>query len=576
MVCLAVAQVLLGFASERRWLRFARSRLGHLFPYLPKQPAYNRRLRAAGPAVARVIRHLACSSPSWWDQLRLLDSTPVPCASSRETVKRSDLAGVAAYGYCRSHHRYFWGLRLYLLCAPDGMPVAWCLAKANLGERDVAASLLENAVRPGQVVLADKGFAGRDFEAHVEDLGARLLRPDRKDEPRRFGSLGGLRQWVESVFDTLKGQLSLEDHGGRTPGGVFVRVAQRLLALAAAVWWNWELGEPVKRSLVAYDHRGRRPNGINRLGAEERAGLRSGGRGGGTSGRRVGKPGGVDRRGERSRGERGERGRAPESAEGMRASGHGRGGRLRRPAPPRGRAGRTRGPARGPGCEPGVVAVGTAGGGHRSGRSRRELGGAGPHAAVVVDERLGPHGVGEAPAGLAVVVDVADAPPRPHQEPVGEAVDLDHPGRVVPVGAAGRCLLEDLDGLEPSFAGEAHPVRPAAPRPVLASPGRRREAPDVAGLEVLGGDRFRSRWAGLRRIVGGPGAPVGLRPAAGLGVAQDAGELDGGELVLAGPGQPAGRQPAVPGHRQHRGRVEAEQPGYLLGAQQRRHPLEGS
>ena len=88
----------------------------------------------------------------------------------------------------------------------------------------------------------------------MADRGARFLRPDRKDEPARRGPLGGLRQWVESVFDTLKDQLSLEEHGGRTAGGVFARVAQRLLALAAAVWWNWELGAPVKRSLVAYDH----------------------------------------------------------------------------------------------------------------------------------------------------------------------------------------------------------------------------------------------------------------------------------------------------------------------------------
>jgi hypothetical protein len=80
------------------------------------------------------------------------------------------------------------------------------------------------------------------------------VRPDRKDEPRRFGSLGGLRQWVESVIDTLKDQLGLERHGGRTLGGVFVRVAQRLLALAACICWNWQLSAPVKRSLLAYDH----------------------------------------------------------------------------------------------------------------------------------------------------------------------------------------------------------------------------------------------------------------------------------------------------------------------------------
>jgi Transposase DDE domain len=257
LVCLAVAQVLLGFASERRWLRFARARLGHLFPYLPTASAYNRRLRRAGPLVTLAIGDLAAHAPSWGDQLRLIDSTPVPCAASRETVKRSALAGWAGYGYCTSHHRYFWGLRLYVLAAPDGLPVAWCLATPKLDERQVGAALLAHErarLRPGLVILADKGFAGRAFEDLVGGYGAVLLRPDRADEPRRHGSLGRWRQWIESLFDTLKGQLSLEQHGGRTPAGVYVRVAQRLLALAAGIWWNWELGQPDKRSLVAYDH----------------------------------------------------------------------------------------------------------------------------------------------------------------------------------------------------------------------------------------------------------------------------------------------------------------------------------
>jgi hypothetical protein len=127
----------------------------------------------------------------------------------------------------------------------------------KLGERQVAKALLDHEqllVRHGWVVLGDKGLAGADFQEHLAALGALLVRPDRKDEPRRFGSLGGMRQWIESTFDTLKDQLGLERHGGRTLGGVFVRVAQRLLALAACSWWNWEINAPVKRSLVAYDH----------------------------------------------------------------------------------------------------------------------------------------------------------------------------------------------------------------------------------------------------------------------------------------------------------------------------------
>jgi hypothetical protein len=59
---------------------------------------------------------------------------------------------------------------------------------------------------------------------------------------------------VESVSATLKGQLGLERHGGRTAQGVGTRIAQRLLALAAVVWHNWAIHTLHKRGLTAYDH----------------------------------------------------------------------------------------------------------------------------------------------------------------------------------------------------------------------------------------------------------------------------------------------------------------------------------
>jgi hypothetical protein len=100
LITLAVAQIFLGCHSERRFLRLARQRLGHLFPYIPKQSGYNKRLRKLAPEICLAINQLAKISPSFCDRLRLLDSTPVPCGTSRETIKRSELAGWAAYGYC--------------------------------------------------------------------------------------------------------------------------------------------------------------------------------------------------------------------------------------------------------------------------------------------------------------------------------------------------------------------------------------------------------------------------------------------------------------------------------------------
>jgi hypothetical protein len=232
-----------------------------LFRYLPQQPGYNKRVRACAGLLVQVIRALAADTSLWTDDVWVVDSTPVECGRSRETARRSELAGWAEYGYCASHSRYFWGLRLHLLCTLKGLPVGFALTGAKADERQVLLGIFDAdpslvADRPGQILIGDKNYYGRDFEAALDQAGVRLLRPARKGEPDRAGAhlFKPLRQTIESINETLKGQLDLERHGGHTPTGVLVRVLQRILALTAAIWHNDRTGQPVKRSLVAYDH----------------------------------------------------------------------------------------------------------------------------------------------------------------------------------------------------------------------------------------------------------------------------------------------------------------------------------
>ncbi len=135
LITLAVIQALRGFTSESRWLRFARAPMIHLFRYLPRQSGYNKRLRAAAGLIRTVIDTLAADTTVWTDDVWVVDSTPVECGRSRETTKRSDLAGWAEYGYCASHSRFFWGLRLHLVCTLGGLPVAFALTGAKADER---------------------------------------------------------------------------------------------------------------------------------------------------------------------------------------------------------------------------------------------------------------------------------------------------------------------------------------------------------------------------------------------------------------------------------------------------------
>ena len=251
LVCLAVAQVLLGARREHHWLRFCYGRLGHLFPYLPKQPGYHKRVKAAGAADLQAAMYLArqCPSPA-----RAAAAGCHPGAVRRLPGDRQTLASWPEwpnYGYCASHSRWYWGLKLYLVATAEGMPVAWCLADPKLGERDVAAELLAHArdtgaLRDGMILLGGQGpgraeTSKRSPPTRLEVL---LVRPDRRTKRRRYGNLARMRQWIEAIFGTLKDQLSLERHGGRTPAGVFARIAQRLLALAAAIWHNWRTDAP--------------------------------------------------------------------------------------------------------------------------------------------------------------------------------------------------------------------------------------------------------------------------------------------------------------------------------------------
>jgi hypothetical protein len=261
VVTLCVAQAIMGIPSDPRFVAVAGKRLRHLFPTIPARDAFHkRRLRLSGQ-IEGLIAHFARQSPGFSDGLLLVDSTPVECARSRETVKRGGasslaeaLTDAADYGYCASHSRFFFGFRLHALFAPDGTPRALALTSPKIDEKLVCVQLVARCERqPGQtlILIGDKNFRGKDFEAELAALDAVIMRPRRKDEPGKGPHLAPIRQRIESIFWTCKDILTLERHGARTLRNLRVRLCARFAALAAAVALNHQLGRP-SRSLVNY------------------------------------------------------------------------------------------------------------------------------------------------------------------------------------------------------------------------------------------------------------------------------------------------------------------------------------
>jgi len=261
IVALCVAQAIMGIPSDPRFLAVATKRLEHLFPQLPARDAFHKRRLRLSPQIEALIAHFARQSPGFFDDLLLVDSTPVECARSRETVKRGGsssladaLSNAADYGYCASHSRYFWGFRLHALFAPDGTPRALALTSPKVDEKVVCVQMVARCERAtGQmlILIGDKNFRGKDFETELAALDATIMRPRRKDEIGRAPHLAPIRQRIESIFQTCKDILTLERHGARTLANLRVRLCARFAALAAAVSLNHQLGRP-SRSIACY------------------------------------------------------------------------------------------------------------------------------------------------------------------------------------------------------------------------------------------------------------------------------------------------------------------------------------
>ena len=148
IITLAVMQALLGYTSERHWLRHARKHLGAMFPRIPGQSGWNKRLRALSGTMSWLITALGRSTSIWDDTLWLADSTPIECAP---------------------HSRFFWGLRLHLVATPHGLPVAWALTGAGADERQTLLHALQDLpAQPGQVLAVDKGYRSTALETQSQ------------------------------------------------------------------------------------------------------------------------------------------------------------------------------------------------------------------------------------------------------------------------------------------------------------------------------------------------------------------------------------------------------------------------
>ena len=164
-------------------------------------------------------------------------------------------------GRLRPRHLHpccYWGSRLLLLTTPDGTVTGFGLANPKqLGERQAVVAML-GGWRPTGRHLARCWWATRALPAATSRPPwpswslAWCARPAPTSPMWRLPQLAATADRGDHLDPQAPAGSgpSRRPHPGRAVGAGGAAPAR----LNAAIWFNWQIGAPTKRSLVAYDH----------------------------------------------------------------------------------------------------------------------------------------------------------------------------------------------------------------------------------------------------------------------------------------------------------------------------------
>jgi hypothetical protein len=246
VLTLALAQHWLGFASERRFLRFMRQNHRALFPRLVVQSQFNRRARQLGGLLQAFRRWLLDQADVRLAGQYLIDGTPVKVRHWRRYGPRCLMFSGAAVGHCAAKKETYYGYKLVLLLTLDGRIFDFALIPANADERAALEELLEQYRH--LEVFGDKGFLDQQRCARLQQrYGHRIWTSKRRnqkqqDPPEWTRCCNRLRQRVETAIDQAKDFFGLEMPGALTFDGLCSRLIAKLTGMTVAAWVNRQQG----------------------------------------------------------------------------------------------------------------------------------------------------------------------------------------------------------------------------------------------------------------------------------------------------------------------------------------------
>lgn len=237
---------LTGKRGETEILREVERHYRDYFPEVPKQPRLWYRIREALPLIERFRRELRERLGVEHEDLRILDSQPLPMALLTSRLGRGNGFDLAEWGYCASKKLYYLGFKLGLLITPQGIPDVYDLFSARPHDLRLLDDLLGEA--HDIIALGDKGFISDPkrkalaVEQNVILITYRRRNQKVQNTPFEKCLLDTYRRLIETVFSQLDGHMHIEHTGAKTDVGLVKRVVGIVTAFTLGIYLNALLG----------------------------------------------------------------------------------------------------------------------------------------------------------------------------------------------------------------------------------------------------------------------------------------------------------------------------------------------
>jgi Transposase DDE domain len=237
LLSIALVRHLLGRRSEAGFLAEVARDWAHLFPVLPHQSEFNRRIRWLWGAFEQLRAMLAAALPE--DDCQQVDTSALPVKHTSRVRGPDGWTGpdglAARFGRDAAHSEWFYGFRLAIRADLGSRVVrAWGIVPAAVNERDVAEDLLETGPPPRDL-LVDKGFSGAAFAAGQAARGTAVLIPPAKSQRQAMPPIlrkiiAEWRNRIETTFGEITDLMELARHGACTFWGLLTRTAATIAA----------------------------------------------------------------------------------------------------------------------------------------------------------------------------------------------------------------------------------------------------------------------------------------------------------------------------------------------------------